>query len=508
MKALLVNKAMPKKQAWVDFPMAAPHIESDGLDRLRELAGVPGTDTLSPLLVAEVNSHIRNLVHYVPEDATPEQLNTLAIKIGYMQPEEQVCFEGALDINAVDSMEDILRLADELDQYEMFLDVSSVGELGRYIVNFGIMEFPEDALPYLDYERIGTEYDANHGGVFRGTSYITKMADAPAQDLDDGRTQQITLHLYTSKVGDTMPGPYRLTLPACEARLEQVKKSIGVDDFTEARIENVELSPDALRDLIPSDCASVETYNALAVELETLSQTEGQLTKLCAVLEVMRPETLGSALKVARSLDAYELVDGNQSAWTYGLHAMRSIPGLESNDVRDLMNFLDLEAYGKHRMKEDRAVETAYGLLRRARGPMEQKKGAPTPMSEKDVPTGTGKQTHLATAAPGKSHLYRWFVVENYGQEDERQYEHSALTGAIDRFNGLACGSKRLRVSKDDAFTADLVVTKDGETHIDEMCLKDPHFSQSSRMAEAVARLKLSIAGLETPQQNMTLGGM
>ena len=100
---------------------------------------------------------------------------------------------------------------------EPFLDVSSVGELGRYIVNFGIMEFPEDALPYLDYERIGTEYDANHGGVFRGTSYITKMADAPAQDLDDGRTQQITLHLYTSKVGDTMPGPYRLTLPACEA---------------------------------------------------------------------------------------------------------------------------------------------------------------------------------------------------------------------------------------------------------------------------------------------------
>ena len=505
MKALLVNQSMPKKQTWVDFPMAAPHIESDGLDRLRELAGVPGTDTLSPLLVAEVNSHIRNLVHYVPEDATPEQLNTLAIKIGYMQPDEQVCFEGALDINAVDSMEDILRLADELDQYEMFLDVSSVGELGRYIVNFGIMEFPEDALPYLDYERIGTEYNANYGGVFRDTSYITRMAGAPAQNLDDGRTQQITLHLYTPKVGDTMPGPYRLTLPASEARLEWVKKRIGVDDFTEARIENVEFSLDALRDLIPADCASVETYNELAVELETLSQTEGQFTKLCAALDATQPETLGSALKVARSLDAYELVDGNQSAWTYGLHAMRCIPGLESNDIRDLMNFLDLEAYGKHRMKEDRAVETAYGLLRRARGPMEQKKGAPTP---KDVLTATWTQAQRTAADPGKSHLYRWFVVENYGQEDERQYEHNALTGAIDRFNGLVCGSKRLRVSKDDVFTADLVVTKNGETHIDETCLKDPRFSQSSRMAEAVTRLKLSIGGLEAPQQGMTFGEM
>ena len=264
-------------------------------------------------------------------------------------------------------------------------------------------------------------------------------------------------------------------------------------------------SLDALRDLIPSDCASVETYNALAVELETLSQIEGKLTKLCAALDATRPETLGSALKVARSLDAYELVDGNQSAWTYGMHAMHSIPGLEANDIRDLMNFLDLEAYGKHRMKEDRAVETAYGLLRRARGPMEQKKGAPTP---KDVLTGTGRQAHHATADPGKSHLYRWFVVENYGQEDERQYEHSALTGAIDHFNGLSCGSKRLRVSKDDAFTADLVVTKNSETHIDEACLKDPHFSQSSRMVEAVTRLKLSIGGLSGPQKTMTLGGM
>ena len=354
MRVKLFARGALDRQQWVEFPLGAPHIESDGLQLLNWIATAPGRDKPRKLLIADLESPIRNLKQYVPQDAVPELLNTLAIKIGYMGPEEQVCFEGALDLNSVMGMDDILRIADELDQYEMLLDVSSMVELGRYLVSGGIVEFPESVWPYLDFEKIGIEYDSEHGGVFKGTSYVTRKEDAPEQALDADRPQVFKVHLYTSKVGDTMPGPYRLVLPACGERLEQVEYPLT-----------------CLRDCLPTvDCPSVETLNELAEEIEELHQTDGQLLKLCGVLEAEQPQTLDEVLRITKALDDYERIPCGYQPDEYGRYVMKHAEQFEIDDLlEDLEGFVDEDGYGQYRMREDGVKATACGLIRRLSEP-------------------------------------------------------------------------------------------------------------------------------------------
>ena len=90
----------------------------------------------------------------------------------------------------------------------------------------------------------------------------------------------------------------------------------------------------------------------------------------------------------------------------------------------------------------------------------------------------------------------------------KKSHDTDSLTGAIDRFNGFACDEKRLCVTKDGVSTVYLAITHDGETHIDDGWQENPRFATDSTIDKVVARLKLSIAGLEPSGPTMTLGGM
>lgn len=377
MRVKLFAREAVERMRWVEFPLGAPRIDNDGWTMLEWIATTPGLSKPGRLCIADLESPIRNLKLYVPQDVDLEQLNTLAIKIGYMEPEEQTCFEGALELNSVAGMEDVLHLADALDQYEIFLNVSSMAELGRYLVNNGIIEFPESVCPYLDFEKIGIEYDAIYGGVFKGTSYVTRKEDAPEHALDAGRDQVLKVHLYTSKVGDTMPGPYCLTLPACEERLEKVKKLIGVDDFAQARIEQVEYSLTTLQEhLQTANCPTVEILNALAEEIEEILQTDNQLLKLCGVLEVEQPQTLEEALRITQNLDDYERLPCGSTPTEYGSYVITHSDEWFDYDelLDDLQRFIDKYGYGRYRMQKDGIRITGCGLIRRLSEPFSTQK--------------------------------------------------------------------------------------------------------------------------------------
>lgn len=131
----------------------------------------------------------------------------------------------------------------------------------------------------------------------------------------------------------------------------------------------------------------------------------------------------------------------------------------------------------------------------------------PRPLEDYGL-TQRGRETLKNAENPNLPHSYRWFVVENFACEGETRHDTDSLTGAIDRFNGLACDSKRLCVTKDDVATVYLAIAQDGETHLDEGWRDNPRFAADSTVQEADARLQLSIAGLELSGPTMTMGGM
>lgn len=122
--------------------------------------------------------------------------------------------------------------------------------------------------------------------------------------------------------------------------------------------------------------------------------------------------------------------------------------------------------------------------------------------------TAAGGQALSDAADPAKPHTYDWFVIERFGQKGERLYGTASLTGAIDRYNGLNCDSKRLGVTKDGIATIALIIAEDGSPRLDEGYQGDPRFAGDDVIDVAVARLQLGIAGLDQPQQNLTMGGM
>ena len=173
MDVLLTNAEVPQKNAWFSFPLGVPNINDTNLRLLHELALVHGTDRTAPLLVQDVDSTVHDLQCFVPKDATPEQLNALAIKIDNMKPIETVYFEAALKSKQPRNMEDILRISEELNRCEMLMDVCSFNDLGRLLVQIGIVEVSDEERPGLDYDKIGADYQDKHGGIFMGYSYIT-----------------------------------------------------------------------------------------------------------------------------------------------------------------------------------------------------------------------------------------------------------------------------------------------------------------------------------------------
>ncbi len=64
-------------------------------------------------------------------------------------------FSGILDCRSISTIGDVTEAADSLQLYECFPGVTCSRELGGYVVENGIMEFPRKVWPYLDYHGIG-----------------------------------------------------------------------------------------------------------------------------------------------------------------------------------------------------------------------------------------------------------------------------------------------------------------------------------------------------------------
>lgn len=106
------------------------------------------------------------------------ELGELTEKIDRMDDTARKTFDGALTGAAFTSVTDVLRIADSLDDYIFIYGVTTEKELGRFLVDSGYKDFPENVKPYLDYAAIGVEYHAEHDGAFTGDGYTLHRASA------------------------------------------------------------------------------------------------------------------------------------------------------------------------------------------------------------------------------------------------------------------------------------------------------------------------------------------
>lgn len=285
------------------FLPADVSVYQEALDHQGENGGPAGV-----MKITHVSSPIENLGRYlvytpILDFSDLSRLNTLAERVDAMDQREQRVFAGILDAEEISGLDDILRISRNLNQYEVIEGVVSDHGLGKWLVESGRFgkEFPESVRPYSDYAAIAVKYRSDHGGIYTQTGYVKNREELPTQ------TENAGAMLLTLKTSERS---YPLVLPASEERLEQAKRALGIDDFSQAAIDSVEYMAPYLDRLIPTDCITVEDANEMADYLQKIN-ADGEMMKYRTALEAEEPSTFSEALDMAIDLDSYELISDN-----------------------------------------------------------------------------------------------------------------------------------------------------------------------------------------------------
>ncbi|ACL20447.1 hypothetical protein Dhaf_2419 [Desulfitobacterium hafniense DCB-2] len=119
-----------------------------------------------------------------------EKLNRIAELTGSLDRHQCHIFEGALNAESVNSLDDVIAIGERLEQYLLLSGVNTDRELGAYLVETGVMPFEDSVQPYLDYAKIGIEYYSNHGGAYATGGYVLRRESAEQALLDIADSSQ------------------------------------------------------------------------------------------------------------------------------------------------------------------------------------------------------------------------------------------------------------------------------------------------------------------------------
>ncbi|NBI11011.1 hypothetical protein D1641_13470 [Colidextribacter sp. OB.20] len=293
-------------------------------------------------------------------EAGIQNLNRLAEAIDNMSDEKLKLLNGALALERAANLDDVLRVTDSLEQYELFPQIRTDEDLGHFLVDTsfitGKFSFPEKTRPYLDYAKIGAEQRDTLGGAYTTHGFVKRREEVPVQ-AEVPKAMLLTLTASEQS--------YPLVLPASEKQLEHAKKSLGIEDFAQAVIANVEYTAPYLNQLIPMDSITVEDANEMALCLQRLKK-DGEIMKYCAALEVEEPSTFTEALDMAIDIDDYELISDSERE--YSRQALRRM-GANDEVLEAIEGHTDFDLLGSEMMEEDGVRQTGFGLARRLSKP-------------------------------------------------------------------------------------------------------------------------------------------
>ena len=290
-----------------------------------------------------------------------DELNELAERLDGMDELQLMTFEGALNAESINGLEDILHIADSLEDYLFINGVTTEKELGEFLVASGYKDFAEAAKPYLDYAAIGTEYYAERGGAFTVRGYTLRRSSAQALAAEEKEEPIFRVNLQTREMRLQRVKPVTLELPASETRMRFVKNALNIQDFSEATVESAYCVYDLFKGTIPLREPDVGLLTELAKRLSCIL-TQGDEFKMLSILSAKKPSTLETALRLTEELDAYEFLHISEE--DYGKLVLLDLCGDE--EVLDTLDgFIDWQGFGRCMMEQDGVISTQYGAIRK-----------------------------------------------------------------------------------------------------------------------------------------------
>ena len=371
----LAKEDVPNNEAYakLDLP-ASPWELWDALDKVRLQ-----TDDILYMEIEDYDAFAYLAPHLDGLDISLNELNDLAALLSVLDEVQEVAFEGLFSmevqrkVNAnggVITLQDLrdLAVSAKTDCYHV-VDAADDAQLGRFYAENDFvpeLEGISDAVfEMLDFAGIGRMMRCGENGVFVDSLYVLRDGELttapPVQKTlpeKPGYLFRLTLGLCPDFGGDRTAV---LDLPASEEALTAAQEQLDTLNWENTVVLNYDgILPNAavFADL-PSE---LEEFNAFTKAARDIPRSE--LSKLKALLEQFEVQDIETAMGLTEHLADYVLAPEISSAQETAIDHLRFIMNRE--EAVRLIPYVNLYTYGCDIIKEDNAVLSPYGLLRRA----------------------------------------------------------------------------------------------------------------------------------------------
>ena len=307
------------------------------------------------------------------------ELNDLAALLSPLDEVQEAAFEGLFSmevqrkVNAnggVITLQDLrdLAVSARTDCYHV-VDAADDAQLGRfYAENDFVPELDgvsNEVFEMLDFAGIGRMMRCSENGVFVNSLYVPRDGELttapPVQKAMPGKPGylfRLTLGLHPD-IGDART--VTLDLPAAEAELLDAQEQLGVEGWEGVTVIDYDGIIPYAADFtdLPME---LEEFNAFTKAARDIPRSE--LSKLKALLEQFEVQDIETALFLTEHLADYILTPEISSPQEAALDQLCFI--MDREEAVRLIPYVNLYTYGCDIIKEDNAVLSPYGLLRRA----------------------------------------------------------------------------------------------------------------------------------------------
>ena len=368
----LAKEDVPNNEAYAKLNLpASPWELWDAMDKVRLQ-----TDDILYMEIEDYFAFEYLSPHLDGLDIGLNELNDLAALLSALDEVQEVAFEGLFSMEVqrkVNANGGVITLQDlavsaKTDCYHV-VDAADDAQLGRfYAENEFIPELDgvsNEVFEMLDFAGIGRMMRCTENGVFVNSLYVLRDGELttapPVQKALPGKPGylfRLTLGLHPD-IGDART--VTLDLPAAEAELLDAQEQLGTLNWENTVVLNYDgILPNAafFADL-PME---LEKFNAFTKAVQDIPRSD--VPKLKALLEQFEVQNIETALFLTEHLADYILTPEISSPQETAIDHLRFMTDDHSAEL--LLSHVNLYAYGCDLIKEDNAVLSPYGLLRRA----------------------------------------------------------------------------------------------------------------------------------------------
>ena len=307
---------------------------------------------------------------------TKSEHDWLERRFSNMTEKEKILFQGAMELEKPQEIGHVMRIASQLDCYDLFYGAGDEAALGKFVMES--IECSSDAArPFLNAEHLGAAYHQSQNGAFCNGHYVRniKLADP---FVEEDPTLQPVAGDYAIRVKlasrSNMEGIW-VGFPDSGEYIDSNHPDellLGLDSLqAESLSECIALEVDCCLPQLTGildqyDSASELVRHAIDFGYVWAEQGQGEphwMEKWQCVMELEDCHRLDLALDLAQNLHCYEFIPRGVDLAQYGMDLARKEGVLGQDPL--LIQCFDSVAYAQHHMAKYGLSTTDHGYAAR-----------------------------------------------------------------------------------------------------------------------------------------------